>query len=132
MKYPYHNSYFPPLPSLEVVLQSPEGNRTEPLTVLVDTGADTTIVPTTYLVRLGTNPFEDGFLRSQWGERRPVGIYLLDVHVANLYLPGIEVVGDEQGREVILGRNVLNTLILLLDGPSQTTDVLAKRPRIVK
>jgi len=38
------------------------------------------------------------------------------------------VVGDEQGQEILLGRNVLNKLIVLLDGPGRQADVLVHRP----
>ncbi len=41
----------------------------------------------------------------------------------------LEVIADEQSEAILLGRNVLNRLILLLDGPAQETDVLATRRR---
>jgi hypothetical protein len=47
-----------------------------------------------------------------------------DVGIGELRLPAVKVVGDERGDEIILGRNVLNGLRLLLDGPSATTEVL--------
>ena len=37
--------------------------------------------------------------------------------IGELTLSGITVVGDELGDETVLGRNVLNRLRLLLDGP---------------
>jgi hypothetical protein len=33
------------------------------------------------------------------------------------------VVGDDTGDEIVLGRNVLNSLLLTLDGPTQVTEV---------
>ncbi len=130
MSYPYDSSYTPSLPALEVVLRRPEGNSLGPLPALIDTGADTTLIPLASLQRLGLRPFSTGFLRSQWGERHPVELYLLDIQVADQTLPDIEAVSDGAGRELILGRNVLNKLLLFLDGPSQMTDVLVSRPRI--
>jgi hypothetical protein len=38
-------------------------------------------------------------------------------------LSAVWVVGDELGNEVVLGRNVLNRLRLLLDGPAAMTEV---------
>jgi hypothetical protein len=50
---------------------------------------------------------------------------VLDLHLDNsIVLPSIDVVSDPIGREVILGRNVLNKLRLLLDGPRQVTEIL--------
>jgi hypothetical protein len=34
----------------------------------------------------------------------------------------------EDDREIVLGRNALNQLILLLDGPNQQMDILDRRP----
>lgn len=62
-------------------------------------------------------------------------IYLIDLHLASGVLPDIEVVGvnddvDEfENEDIILGRNVLNKLILLLEGPQQQTTILERRPR---
>lgn len=44
----------------------------------------------------------------------------------SLRLPGIFVVGDEQGDEIVLGRNVLNKLQLMFDGLANMTDVLSR------
>jgi hypothetical protein len=46
---------------------------------------------------------------------------MVDVQVGSLTLPGVYVVGDDLGNEVILGRDVLNRLRLTLDGPALVT-----------
>lgn len=38
-------------------------------------------------------------------------------------LPSVQIVADDQGDEVILGRNVLNKLVLTLEGPRGTLDI---------
>ena len=67
-------------------------------------------------------------MRSQWGEARTVSIYLVDLEVAGHLLPAVEVIADERENEFLLGRNVLNRLILLVDGPRERTDILTRRP----
>jgi len=57
---------------------------------------------------------------------------LVDVEVNEAVLPAIEVAGDTTNAEIVLGRDVLNHLLLLIDGPGLTTDVLERRPRIAK
>jgi hypothetical protein len=52
-----------------------------------------------------------------------VAIYSLDIGVGNLRMPSVEVVADERGTEVILGRNVLNRLIVTLDGPKRVLEI---------
>lgn len=43
-------------------------------------------------------------------------------------LPGLEVVGDLYTDEIVLGRDVLNRLLLLIDGPREVTEILLRRP----
>jgi hypothetical protein len=40
-------------------------------------------------------------------------------------LPAVEVVADERGEEVIIGRNVLNFLVMTLNGPKRVLEILA-------
>jgi len=48
---------------------------------------------------------------------------LVDIEANGMTLPGMLVVGDDTGDEVVLGRNVLNRLHLALDGPAQVAEV---------
>ena len=117
---PYSLMYDPPAPTCDVILESAEGERVT-LTALIDTGADATLVPVSHLRVIGARRVFEMGLRSQWGERRAVYLYLVDVHVGGVALPGVYVVGDEIGDEVILGRDVLNRLRITLDGPALLT-----------
>lgn len=123
-EFSYDTTCDPALPVCTITLiAKPTGQQVE-LTAIVDTGADGTIIPIRYLQQIGTRrAFETG-LRSQWGERRIVYLYLVDVHISGNTLPGIYVVGDDLGKEVVLGRNVLNRLRLLLDGPARLMQLL--------
>ena len=123
MNYPYSRNYHPPAPVVEVTLVSAAENlRVGPLPGFVDTGADGTLVPTPYLDEIHAPTTAEVAIRSQWGERRRVLLYLADVQIAGVTLPGIEVVGDEVSDEIVLGRDVLNRLRVLLDGPGQQTE----------
>lgn len=51
-------------------------------------------------------------------------MFAVDMGINDLRLPAIEVVGDELGSEIIVGRNVLNRLRLLLDGPRREVQVV--------
>jgi hypothetical protein len=53
-----------------------------------------------------------------------VALYAVALEINQYHLSAIRVVGDEIGHEVILGRNVLNRLRLLLDGPAGMVEVL--------
>ena len=51
-------------------------------------------------------------------------MYMIDVQIDDRTLPGIWVVGDEVGDEIVLGRNVINKMRLLLDGFASQTEIL--------
>ena len=89
---------------------------TSPITAIVDTGSDATLIPLTQLIELGAEETAPGWLVSITGERKPVSLFFVDVYVGTKSLPGIRVIGDADTDEVILGRDVLNKLPLFLDG----------------
>jgi len=93
---------------------------------IVDTGADMTIAPEWMLEQLGAIKAIETALVTQWGERHPVTLYLVDIEINGLRLPGVYIAGDENAADVILGRNVLNKLPLFLDGPEEQAEVLDK------
>lgn len=121
----YSAQYDPPLPVCDVVMTVPSTGLRVPLRATIDTGADGTIMPVRYLRQIGARRAFEANLRSQWGERRVVYLCLVDLQVGNITLPGLSVVGDELGEEAVVGRNVLNRLRLLLDGPAALTRILA-------
>jgi len=125
MSCPYLDTYYPPVPALEIRLGYPGENLTPgPLTTIVDTGADGTLVPQSLLDEIGAPFVDDVRVRSHWGEWRNMQMFTVDVGVGELRLPAVEVVGDDRGKEIVLGRNVLNRLRLLLDGPAGQVKVL--------
>lgn len=123
-KYPYDTTYNPPIPACNIMLTAPSNSYSVNLTALLDTGADGTIVPVRHLQEIGARRAYEATLRSQWGEPRTVFLYLVDIQIDELKLPGVYVVGDELSNEVVLGRNVLNRLRILLDGPTTSTQFL--------
>jgi len=126
MKFPYNRDYNPPAPTVDIRLAAPHSPFViEPLRALMDTGADASIVPLRHLEPLDITANDLKSLHSQWGETRLVDTYLLDVGIGDLRLPAIEVIGDEVGEEIILGRDVLNKLLVILNGPKQELEISA-------
>jgi len=125
MIYHYAETWYPPMPVLEIRLGYPEENLSlGPYTAIVDTAADGTIIPIQLVERLEAPFVDDVRSYSQWGEWHRARMFTVDTGIDQLCLPAIEVVGDERGDEIILGRNVLNKLRLLLDGPNTLVKVL--------
>jgi len=123
MKFPFDQSFSPPMPVLVITLRNEhEGLSTGPLDALVDTGADGTVVPVAHLRNIRAPVIGRALLHSHLGVRHVV-LHIADVRIAELVLPGIVVAADREGQELILDRDVLNRLRLLLDGPAQVTQV---------
>lgn len=128
--FPHSRKHRPPFPSLAIRLRSLESElAAEQIAALVDTGADITSVPTRMLEQIQAPEADEVRLRSHWGHAISVVTYLVDIVIGDLTLPAIEVAGDTINSEVVLGRDVINQLILLVDGPLNSTSVLDKRLR---
>ena len=127
MKFAYDtHRYFPPAPHVEIRLGLPDASLAAgPLPAFVDTGADVSLVPVRYIDQLGAEAENQQYLRSQWGERRKVDVYVLDIGIGDARLPAIKVVGDDLSNEIILGRDVLNQLIVTLNGPKRFLEINA-------
>jgi hypothetical protein len=121
--FPYDQAYDPAAPACQISLDVPTAGRRISVDAIIGTGADATIVPVRYLRQIAARRSFEATMRSQWGERRRVYLYLVDLQLETLTLPGIYVVGDDRGDEVVLGRDVLNRLRVTLDGPRQQTQV---------
>ncbi|MBI5568129.1 MAG: hypothetical protein HY870_24755 [Chloroflexi bacterium] len=118
MSQPYSSRYFPPAPVLEVSLISEVSQlRIGPYTALIDTGTDVTAVPVGLLARIAAPAARQAYVQAQWGSRLRVPLHTVDIEIAGLRLPGMEVIADKRGQEIILGRDVLNKLWLGLAGP---------------
>lgn len=123
-RFAYDKAYNPPIPSLPVIIYNEDaGLHTSRLNALVDTGADGTLIPILYLRHVQAYPVAEAFLRSHWGERRRVHLFRVDLRIDDIALPGVTVVGDEQGQEIVLDRDILNKLRLFLDGPAHEIEV---------
>ncbi len=79
MKRSYNHDYFPPTPVLQIRFSAPECElRAEALQAIVDTGVGGTLVPIEHPQKIGASVEGHSGLRSQWGERRPANLYLVD------------------------------------------------------
>lgn len=114
-----------PLPVLSIHIGRPgERPLLGPLTGLVDTGADMTILPIAFMNQLKLGRYGKGRLFGQWGEPHSVGFYLIEMEVGGLRFTNIQIAADDVMKEVVLGRNVLNKLPLFLDGLQQHIEIL--------
>jgi len=124
MKTPFSKAYIPPAPVLNVALAlRAESPKIHDVTAFVDTGADTTMVPTAMIEKLDAPYQYSTRMRAFVSDSlRPVSIHRLDILIDGIRYPAIDVIADDVGNEIILGRNFLNKLRLLLDGPKSIVE----------
>jgi hypothetical protein len=116
----YDNSYDPAAPILPIGLgPSGENSIRRELVAFVDTGSDVTMIPTTVLRAAGGRLLEKRNLRGILGDPVPVNLYLIAVHIGDIAIHGIHAAALKDNREAILGRDVLNQLEIILNGPAQ-------------
>ena len=117
----YNAAHFdPPAPLAQVTLRDvPTGATVTDVLLLIDTGADITLLPRTAIERLGVVPLADQqyALRSFNGSISLAPVVVVDMLFLRRAFRGrYLVVETERG---ILGRDILNHVTVLLDGPQQ-------------
>jgi predicted aspartyl protease len=110
----------PPAPVANVMLRYPDDRMSwSNQVLLIDTGADVTLLPRGAVERLGVEPMADVRyeLAAFDGTRSFAAVAVLDMFwLDRIYRGRYLLIDAEQG---VLGRDVLNQLSLLFDGPGQ-------------
>ncbi len=115
---PYDASYQPPAPVVPVGV-SALGADAVMVPMLIDTGADVTLLPAE-LVRQLRLPRVDTIIVSGFGGTKLRSA----VHAATLELGGVQIVARVVASdEARLGRDLLSTVVLELDGPRAALSV---------
>ena len=124
--YPYSRSYQPAMPVVAIGLG--RGGRTEPgksHEALIDSGADGTLVPVDILEEIGARLVGAARIRSVLGDSQVADIYLVSLQIGPHVLSAVRVIAGPEDDEIILGRNVLNQLVITLNGLASTVEISA-------
>lgn len=125
MKFAYRTDYRPPVPALRVRLYSPVTDKfTDEELAIMDTGSDATMVPLHFLRTIAAEETAPGWLITITGERQAVALYFVDIQLDEAVAPGLRVIADEEGQDIVLGRDFLNRFPIFLDGPQRQVTTL--------
>lgn len=120
----YNGLYNPPAPVIEVGVRGPgQDSREVRVTALVDSGADATMLPIHVLRSVGARYVETRYVRGVTGTRQVADTFLAVIQIGQHTIPTSEAVAVIRGEEAILGRDVLNRLIVTLDGPALALEI---------
>lgn len=121
--YPYDTAYVPAMPVIDVTVTTP-GQRHTSTTIraLVDSGADGSLIPIDILEQVGARYVDKARMRGILGHTQMVDIYLTTLQIGGNWVHSVRVIAVE-GTEAVLGRNVLNHLVITLDGLAGVTEI---------
>lgn len=111
----------PPAPLAQIAVRNPDGGNTVPgIAMLLDSGADVTLIPRSAVNALGILPAADQVyeLMGFDGTISRASVAHLDMLFLNRTIRGQFILIDQDWG--IIGRDVLNLVVLLLDGPKLT------------
>ena len=114
--YEYDLAYIPAMPVVTVKIGTPDAATSLTLPALVDSGADATMIPIRHLKQVNAIKRRQVFIRSVSGRRAGAHLYTISIQFAHYERQRINVVGNQDTDETIIGRDILNHLVVTLDG----------------
>jgi hypothetical protein len=123
--FPYDDRYSPPAPRVNLELRRiGRTNPTVQLGALLDSGSDATLLPESYLVQIGARLVGQARVRGLFDETHLAPIYIVSVSIGEITLQGVRIVAMPEMVEPIVGRDILNALIVTMNGPAQVTEIV--------
>lgn len=121
----YDPAFEPPAPVVQIEVDGYHSSlSSRSLWAIVDSGADATMVPHYVLKAIGAAYKETMWMQGVTGGRLEVDLYLVRIRVGPHSIRGLHVVAAPDGNEAALGRDALNQLAIILDGPARLLEVL--------
>ncbi|MGB0388283.1 MAG: aspartyl protease family protein [Ardenticatenaceae bacterium] len=121
--YLYSTTYDPPAPVIEIKVRSTGRKNFGSLTALIDSGADATMIPIDVLKQVGARYLRTLQMRGITGLASRVDTYLVVVRIGPHTIYGIRAIAMPPHSEGIIGRDVLNQLVVTLNGLATTTEI---------
>jgi predicted aspartyl protease len=123
--YDYDFSFSPSMPVVDVALMPIARNR-EPvrMTAMIDSGADGTLVPLSQLRAIKAHRAGQVILRTVTGAPTVVDVYEVALQVGPHFFSYVRVAADKHNTMIVLGRDILNHLVITLNGLASATEIL--------
>ena len=124
IRYAYLPQLNPPSPFVHIVLQNPaDGTELRTVPAQLDTAADRTILPETLVKSLGLPQVGTVHLGGFGGATFTLPVYAVNLGIHDLPVRLIKVAAHAEESWVLLGRDVLNSYRVLLDGPQLALEI---------
>lgn len=121
--YEYDGSFIPSMPVVEIRIGRSLTLPVLPLTALIDSGADGSIIPLVYLRQVQARKERSLWMRTVTGKRSVVDMYMISMHFGPFEFQERLVIGGLQPNEIIIGRDILNQFIVTLNGLASVVEI---------
>jgi len=122
ISFTYSRRFDPTMPVIEATVRAVGMSHPDSVvTALVDSGADATILPLFVLQQVGARYVRGRVMRGVTGIPENVDTYLVTIQIGPYIVHGIRAVAYNNNMDPIIGRDVLNNLVVMLNGPGQET-----------
>jgi hypothetical protein len=123
--YEYDSAYDgPAIPVVEIEISAKSRAKEHlVLTALVDSGADATLIPLRHLRRVGARFVDKRRIRDSANLSYLGDIHQIAIRVGPFHHARLEVIANRQSNDVILGRDVLNNMIVTLNGLAHVVEL---------
>ena len=120
----YSSAYAPPAPFLPIAVDGYDGAKPPVmLSAFVDSGADGTMLPLDVLRAVGAEYEDTVRLRGTAGGVQQLDRYTVRIQLASETIHAVSAVATAEGSEALIGRDVLNALVVTLNGLAGVTEV---------
>ncbi len=125
MQHSYSRRFDPSAPVLTVSLGVPFSPEMVQVETLVDSGSDMTVVPERIVDQLQLRRADYVTVSGLELETREIPVYVATLNIEGVFGPSIQGIIAWEKDYGLLGRDVLNSLVVILDGPNRQLEVRA-------
>lgn len=124
IRYQYATEISPPAPFIQMVFRHPTTHQSSnPIPAQIDSGADRTVIPKSVVENLNLVSVRQIMVAGFGGALHALDEYILVIHIHDLTPFLVPVIAHTDEAFVLLGRDVLNRLRIVLDGPNQILEI---------
>lgn len=124
IRYRYAAEVQPPAPFVKVTVRCPTtGHHLDQSLAQVDTGSDCTVIPLSVVLALDLVQVGQQECQGFEGEIRPFLMFLVAISIHDLPPVEVRAILGERESYILLGRDVLNTHRIVLDGPRLSLEI---------
>jgi predicted aspartyl protease len=127
MQRPLSRRYSPPAPMVYARVSAPDGGRVRLVEAQIDTGADLCALPRRIAADLELRAVRRIRAAGYEGQGEKMILYVADLDIEGLQFPQVELLPTRLSF-AILGRPVLQHLVVQIDGPRQILRLTRPRP----